>query len=157
MAADTLVPTDHLGPLDVLASLPQQPPFRFVNAIQEISDEHIVGSYAFTGEEFFFSGHFPGNPITPGVILVETMAQIGVVALGLYLAARRSPGHPGDIITLFSEADVEFLGMVRPGQTVSVRAERVYFRHQKLKVYAEMHCAGALVCTGHLAGVGVKA
>jgi 3-oxoacyl-[acyl-carrier protein] reductase len=148
-----LEPAEVLGPTEVLAALPQQPPFRFVDAIEEISEEHIVGSYTFTGDEFFYAGHFPGNPITPGVILVETMAQIGVVALGLYLAANTGK----DLVTLFSEANVEFLGVVRPGQTVAVRAERVYFRHRKLKVRAEMHCEGVLVCTADLAGIGVSA
>ena len=146
-----------LEPAQVLAALPQQAPFRFVDAIAEIGEEHIVGSYSFTGDEFFYAGHFPGNPITPGVILVESMAQIGVVALGLYLAARHNLGLTGDLITLFSEANVEFLGVVRPGDSVTVRAERIYFRHRKLKVRAEMHCQDALVCTADLAGIGVNA
>jgi 3-hydroxyacyl-[acyl-carrier-protein] dehydratase len=146
-----------LEPAQVLAALPQQAPFRFVDAIAEISEDHIVGSYSFTGDEFFYAGHFPGNPITPGVILVESMAQIGVVALGLYLAARNNLGRAGDLITLFSEANVEFLGVVRPGDSVTVRAERIYFRHRKLKVRAEMHCQDVLVCTADLAGIGVNA
>ena len=144
-----------MTPAQVLAALPQQPPFRFVDAIAEISEEHIVGSYSFTGAEFFYAGHFPGNPITPGVILVECMAQIGVVALGLYLAARTNMAR--DLVTLFSEANVEFLGVVRPGQSASVRAERIYFRHRKLKVRAEMRCEDILVCTAELAGIGVSA
>lgn len=156
MAAEVLEPTQTLGPMEVLAALPHQPPFRFVDAIEEISEEHIVGSYSFTGDESFYAGHFPGNPITPGVILVETMAQIGVVALGLYLAAKKNIGTSENLVTLFSEANVEFLGVVRPGQTVAVRAERVYFRHRKLKVRAEMRCEGVLVCTADLAGIGVS-
>lgn len=146
------------GPSEVLAALPQKPPFLFVDAIQEVSDEHIVGSYHFTGEENFYAGHFPGNPITPGVILLESMAQVGVVGLGLYLASKHSIDLSPGFLTLFSEAEVEFLDVVRPGDTVTIRAERVYFRHRKLKVRAEMHTDdGRLVCSAELAGIGVAA
>lgn len=144
------------GPDEVLAALPQKPPFLFVERILELSDEHIVGSYHFTGEEHFYAGHFPGNPITPGVILLEAMAQVGVVALGLRLASKQGLDLSPGFLTLFSEADVEFLNVVRPGQTATTRAEVVYFRHRKLKVRAEMHTDdGRLVCSAELAGMGV--
>ena len=58
---------------EVLAALPQQEPFRFVDEILEIDEEHIVGSYRFRPEADFYRGHFPGNPVTPGVILIESM------------------------------------------------------------------------------------
>ena len=76
-----------LSPAEVLARVPQQEPFRFIDEISELDDEHIVANYRFREDADFYRGHFPGNPITPGVILVETMAQAGVVALGLYLCA----------------------------------------------------------------------
>ena len=69
----------------VLAAVPQQEPFRFIDEILEMDTEHIVGAYRFKEDEYFYRGHFPGRPITPGVILVEAMAQTGVVAFGLYL------------------------------------------------------------------------
>ena len=81
-----------LSPAEILARVPQQEPFRFIDEITELDDEHIVARYRFREDADFYRGHFPGNPITPGVILVETMAQAGVVALGLYLCAlERSP------------------------------------------------------------------
>ena len=69
----------------ILNNVPQQYPFRFIDEILELDDEHIVGAYRFREDEYFYQGHFPGQPITPGVILIETMAQTGVVAFGLYL------------------------------------------------------------------------
>jgi 3-hydroxyacyl-[acyl-carrier-protein] dehydratase len=72
---------------EVLALVPQQKPFRFIDEILCLTDEGIVGAYRFRADEFFYPGHFPGRPITPGVILVESMAQIGVVAFGLYCCA----------------------------------------------------------------------
>ena len=54
----------------------------------------LVGAYRFREDEFFYRGHFPGRPITPGVILIETMAQIGVVAFGMYLLACQKNMRP---------------------------------------------------------------
>ncbi len=61
---------------EILALVPQQEPFRFIDEIVSIDEEKIVGAYRFREDAFFYRGHFPGNPITPGVILIETMAQI---------------------------------------------------------------------------------
>ena len=55
--------------------------------LSALDEEQIVGAYRFREDAFFYRGHFPGRPITPGVILIETMAQIGVVAFGMYLLA----------------------------------------------------------------------
>ena len=60
---------------EVLARVPQQPPFRFIDEILELDAEHILAGYRFREDAGFYRGHFPGNPITPGVILLETMAQ----------------------------------------------------------------------------------
>ena len=73
----------------VLDLIPQQPPFRFIDDILDADDKHITATYQFREDEFFYKGHFPSNPITPGVILVETMAQTGVVAMGIYQLLRQ--------------------------------------------------------------------
>jgi 3-hydroxyacyl-[acyl-carrier-protein] dehydratase len=139
----------------LLALVPQQRPFRFIDEIVEVSDEHIVGRYRFRSDEFFYAGHFPNNPITPGVILIETIAQTGVVALGLHLTSRIDEAK--DLVTVFTETNVEFSGLVQPGDQVTVHARKVYFRRMKLKVQAEMKLEdGTVVCSGELAGMGVK-
>lgn len=139
----------------LLALVPQQRPFRFIDEIVEVSDEHIVGRYRFRSDEFFYAGHFPNNPITPGVILIETLAQTGVVAFGLHLASLIDGAK--DLVTVFTETNVEFSGFVRPGDQVTVQARKVYFRRMKLKVQAEMKLEdGTVVCSGELAGMGVK-
>ena len=76
-----------LTPAEVLTMVPQQEPFRFIDEIVELDSEHIVAQYTFPESSDFYRGHFPGNPITPGVILIETAAQAGVVAFGIYLYA----------------------------------------------------------------------
>lgn len=151
MAADTLSFTQ------VLAAIPQQSPFRFIDRIHEIDDEHVLASYRYRDDEFFYPGHFPGDPVTPGVILVETMAQCGVVALGIYLTARSIPREEfKQVVTLFTDAQVEFNGIVRPGEEVFVLARKLYFRRLKLRVEAELRRAdGKVVCSGQLSGMGV--
>ena len=146
-----------LSPSQVLARVPQQDPFRFIDEITELDDEHIVANYRFREDADFYRGHFPGNPITPGVILVETMAQAGVVALGLYLCAlERSVEELEKLVTVFTDANVEFSGAVRPGDRVTTIGRKIFFRRLKLKSEVEMRLAdGTVVCSGALSGIGV--
>lgn len=142
----------------VLAAIPQQEPFRFVDEIVEVDDEHIVSRYTFRPDADFYRGHFPGNPITPGVLLIEAMAQTGVVALGIYIVGReRGIEEVRRVLTVFTDVTAEFSGVVRPGDTVTIRAKKVFFRRMKLRSEVEMRTAdGTLVATATLAGMGVE-
>ena len=145
-----------LSPDEVLERLPQRDPFRFVDRIVEIDEEHVVAEYEWRRDADFYRGHFPGRPITPGVLLIEAMAQAGVVALGIYLLAREG-GDASSALTVFSEANVEFNGLVEPGSRVRIEGRKVFFRRRKLRAEVEMRLAdGTLVCSGTLAGVGVE-
>lgn len=142
----------------ILELLPQQEPFRFVDEILEVDEDHIVARYTFRPDAFFYRGHFPGNPITPGVLLVESMAQTGVVALGIYLVARQR-GAEGvrQVLTVFTDVTAEFSGVVRPGDTVTISARKVFFRRMKLRSEVEMRKAdGSLVATSTVAGMGIE-
>ena len=146
---------------EVLALVPQQKPFRFIDEIIRLDEEEIVGAYRFREDEFFYPGHFPGRPITPGVILVESMAQIGVVAYGMYLLACQRNVRPSEMkgpLSLFSLAeDIEFKGIVKPGERVIVRGKKIYMRKGALKVDVSMEREnGEMVCQGKLAGMGVE-
>ncbi len=146
-----------LAPAEVLALVPQQPPFRFIDEILELDSEHIVAGYRFPEDSDFYRGHFPGNPITPGVILVETMAQAGVVAQGIYLYALEfSPEEVEKVVTVFTDANVEFSGQVLPGDRVTTTGRVKFFRRKKLRATVEMRKEdGSLVCSGELSGMGV--
>ena len=144
----------------ILNAVPQQHPFRFIDEIIEMDENHIVGAYRFRTDEYFYKGHFPDRPITPGVLLIETMAQTGVVALGLYLTMLQGNNLMKDakkMISLFTLAEeVEFDGIVRPGERVIIKGEKIYFRRGSLKTKTKIEREnGDLVCFGVLAGTGV--
>lgn len=144
----------------VLSLVPQQRPFRFIDDIIEVDEQKITAVYRFRKDEFFYAGHFPGHPITPGVILIETMAQTGVVAMGIYLLLKQ--GMPAAeltrMTTLFAFADeIEFTGMVAPGEKVIICGEKQYLRKGTLKTRVRIvRENGAPVCAGVLTGVGGK-
>ena len=95
--------------------------------------------------------------MTPGVLLVEAMAQAGVVALGIYLLAKEvSPEEAEKLVTVFTDAQVDFSGKVLPGDRVRLSGRKVFFRRRKLRAEVEMHLEdGSLVCSGVLSGMGV--
>jgi 3-hydroxyacyl-[acyl-carrier-protein] dehydratase len=146
----------RLTPAEVLEILPQQEPFRFVDEILELDNDHIVGTYRFDPKADFYRGHFPGNPVTPGVILIEAMAQLGIVALGIFLLAQESEADTAKMTTLFTDTSVDFSGIVKPGDRVTVTATKVFFRRKKLRSQAEMKLNdGTVVCSGIVSGMGV--
>ena len=148
---------DVLTPEEVLAMVPQQEPFRFIDEITELSDEHIVARYTFREDADFYRGHFPGNPITPGVILVETAAQAAVVAFGIALYARETSREEVDkLLTIFTDCAIDFSGTVRPGDRVTTTGRKKFWRRKKLRAEFEMKLDdGTVVCSGELSGMGV--
>ncbi len=143
---------------EILNYLPQKTPFRFVDEILKVDDQCIVGTYTFKLDEFFYAGHFPGNPVTPGVILVESMCQVGVVAFGIYLLSKEIGLETLDQwLTLFTDAEAEFFASVLPGDKVIITSEKIFFRRMKLRAKIEMRdAAGKLLATVTAAGQGVR-
>lgn len=146
-----------MKPSEIIENLPYTAPFLFVDELLEISDNGVVGDYTFTEDAFFYKGHFKGNPITPGVILTETMAQIGVVCLGIYLLkdAILATDIPPQIA--LTSHQIDFYVAVLPNEKVTVISEKIYFRFNKLKCKVKMlNAKNQLVCRGTIAGM-VKA
>ncbi len=145
---------------EILNLVPQREPFRFIDEIIRLNDEQIIGAYRFREDEYFYRGHFPGNPITPGVILIEAMAQTGVVAFGIYLLSRQKNMRPAQLnmpLSLFSLADgVEFKKIVSPGERVIIKGKKIYFRKNVIRASVSMEREnGEIICSGELSGVGV--
>src|ERR1700735_3358309 len=80
----------------ILDLLPYKSSFRFVDEISLLNEDGVVGHYTLKEDAFFYEDHFPGNPITPGAILTEIMAQIGLVVLGIYLVVGPAPANAPD-------------------------------------------------------------
>ncbi len=136
---------------EIINSLPYTKPFLFVDDIIHIDENGVEGSYTFDENLDFYKGHFKDNPVTPGVILTEVMAQIGVVCLGIYLLNNEFTKK--SVIALTS-SEIEFLKPVYPKEKVIVISEKVYFRFGKLKCQVKMiNEIGEVVCKGTIAGI----
>jgi 3-hydroxyacyl-[acyl-carrier-protein] dehydratase len=104
----------------IQSAIPHREPFLLVDEIVEQSDSRIVCRTRFTGEEFWFRGHYPKFPLTPGVLLCEAAMQAGAVMLAKY-ASEGSGGVP--VATRMN--NVKFKTMVRPGDTVVLEVDLV--------------------------------
>ena len=139
---------------EIISKLPYQEPFLFVKSIDAVDENYIKGSYTFKASSWFYEGHFKNNPITPGVILTECAAQIGLASFGLYLLSNEENINLEHIKLAMTSTDIEFLKPVLPDEKVIVEATKVYFRFNKLKSSVKMFDrAGDLVFTGEIAGV----
>lgn len=141
----------------ILSLIPQQEPFRFIEDLQYIDGNSCKGTYTFKKDEYFYKGHFPEKPLTPGVIVTEAMAQIGLIPLGIYLLAEGNENlNPDNVLPVFSSSNVDFLNPIYPEEKLIVEALKVYFRFGKLKAkITAVKENGEKVCKGELSGMFV--
>ena len=103
----------------IMEIIPHRPPMLLVDTITELTDTGATGELHLTGEEFFFQGHFPGNPIMPAVFQLEALAQTGAVAL---LSQEANRGKTA----LYTSIDkAKFRRMVHPGEILTLEIELV--------------------------------
>jgi len=139
---------------EIIQKLPYDKPFLFVDELIHVDEDGVKGHYTFRKDAYFYKGHFKNHPVTPGVLLIECCAQIGVVALGIYLMSLNKTSLHKELQVGLSSSEMEYYKPVFPNQTVTVTSEKVYFRFHKLKCKVRMHNdAGELVCKGIIAGM----
>jgi 3-hydroxyacyl-[acyl-carrier-protein] dehydratase len=139
---------------EIISKLPYSKPFLFVDEIVHIDENGVEGNYTFDENLDFYKGHFKDFPVTPGVILTEVMAQIGLVCLGIFLLNNTFSKLTSIALT---STEIEFLKPVFPNEKVIVISEKIYFRFGKLKCKVIMkNEKGEVVCTGIIAGMIVS-
>ncbi|MBW1298364.1 3-hydroxyacyl-ACP dehydratase FabZ family protein [Aquimarina litoralis] len=136
----------------IIKKLPYQSPFLFVDQINEINENGVKGNYTLKKDEYFYQGHFKEYPVTPGVILTEIMAQIGVVCLGIFLF--KEAVEESSLGVAMSGNSIDFYKPVLPGEKVTVVSEKEYFRFNKLKCKVRMYNSeDKLVAKGSISGM----
>ncbi|EIA07657.1 3-hydroxyacyl-ACP dehydratase FabZ family protein [Flavobacterium frigoris] len=139
---------------EIISKLPYSKPFLFVDELTEINENGVKGSFTFNENLDFYTGHFKEHPVTPGVILTEVMAQIGLVCLGIYLLDNTFNKNTSIALTSTS---IEFIKAVFPNEKVTVVSEKIYFRFGKLKCSVKMiNEKDDVVCMGEIAGMMIN-
>lgn len=105
---------------EVLAALPHRDPFLFIDEIESIDDSGITASRKITGEEDFFRGHYPNNPIMPGVLLCECIFQAGALFLSRQMQLGEAATSATPVVTRVQ--NVRFRSPVKPGDQLSISA-----------------------------------
>jgi 3-hydroxyacyl-[acyl-carrier-protein] dehydratase len=130
--------TDLPSPADVI---PHRPPFLFVDALTALEPGvSATGTWRLTGEEWFFSGHFPGRPTLPGVLMCEAIAQVGAIAV---LTDQRFAGK----LPLFGGLDgARFRRQVEPGDELELRVELQRMSARAGKGHGSALLGGQVAC-----------
>jgi 3-hydroxyacyl-[acyl-carrier-protein] dehydratase len=138
---------------EIIPKLPYSKPFLFVDEIIRVDENGVEGTFTFDEKLDFYAGHFKDNPITPGVILTEVMAQIGLVCFGIFLL---NDTFNTDTSIALTSTEIHFLKPVYPKEKVTVISEKIYFRFGKLKCKVSMkNEKEEVVCSGIIAGMVV--
>jgi len=138
--------------MNALSFLPHGPEFRFLDRVTRLElGQSGEGEYLVRGDEPFLKGHFPGQPLFPGVLLVEAAAQLsGVVAQ----SDPKTPPLPG--LKLTALRNVKILGTARPGETIRIRAEITGRLGNLIQASASAHVGAAQVLQADLVLSGEK-
>jgi 3-hydroxyacyl-[acyl-carrier-protein] dehydratase len=131
--------------IEVLKTLPHRYPFLMLDRILELTSETVVGLKNVTINEPFFQGHFPGQPIMPGVMIVEAMAQAGGI-LGFSLL----DDMKGNTIYFMGMDKVRFRKPVRPGDQLIIKARLLKQKGSIFKMQAEAFVEDQLVAEAEL-------
>ncbi len=104
---------------EILNSIPHRPPFLFVDEVVEQTDETLIAKRYVSETEAFFEGHYPGNPIMPGVLISEAVFQAGAIFLNRLLA-KELAAEPDMVPVLTKISDARFKSIVRPKDTLLI-------------------------------------
>ncbi len=133
------------------SAIPHREPFLLVDEIVEQDEQHIVCRKTFTGDEFWFAGHYPDFPLTPGVLLCEAAMQAGAILLSQFVAD--DDNGVGEVPVATRMNDVRFKQMVQPGDTIEMevtlgeRLAGAFFLDAKVTVGGKVAVRFNFACT----------
>lgn len=133
-----------LDSIEIQKIIPHRYPFLLVDRVEEMEDGKAVGYKNVSNNEPFFQGHFPGNPIMPGVLIVEALAQVGAV-LALSMEENR-----GKLAVFTGMNNFKFRRQVKPGDRLRLEAELGVFRHGMGKATVKATVEGDIAATGEI-------
>lgn len=126
---------------DILNTIPHRHPFLFVDKVLEIIPrERIVAQKNVSFNDNFFEGHFPGNPVMPGVLQIEALAQAATI-MGLF-----GSGSAEKKVLFLGIDNARFRGVVRPGDTLRLEVKMITFRRGTGKFQGKAYVGDKLVC-----------
>jgi UDP-3-O-[3-hydroxymyristoyl] N-acetylglucosamine deacetylase / 3-hydroxyacyl-[acyl-carrier-protein] dehydratase len=138
----------ELGVEDIMNVLPHRYPFLLVDRILELDKERVVGIKNVSINEPFFQGHFPGHPIMPGVLIIESMAQVGGMLL------MRNLDDPQSKVVYFTTLNnVKFRRPVKPGDQLRIEVNLVQRRGMMVRITGVAKCDDELVCEAEMGAV----
>ncbi len=138
------VPKGVLDIEDIKKILPHRYPFLMIDRILELNERSAVGMKKLTKSDYFFAGHFPGNPVMPGVLMLEAMAQVG----GVILLSR--PENTGKIAYFMSINNAKFRRIVRPGDELRFEVDVVRYKTRTGRVHGKALVNGNLAAEADL-------
>lgn len=131
--------------IDIQKILPHRYPFLLVDKVTELEEgKRAVGIKNVTVNEPFFQGHFPSNPIMPGVLIVESLAQVGAVML------LSMPENKGKLGVFTGISSMKFRKQVVPGDTLLLEVELVTYRHGMGKANVKATVDGSVAAAGEI-------
>jgi 3-hydroxyacyl-[acyl-carrier-protein] dehydratase len=137
--------TEYIDLKKILEILPHRYPFLLVDRVTELEPgKKAVGLKNVTFNEQFFQGHFPGEPIMPGVLIVEALAQVGGVAV------LSMPEHKGKLALFTGINNFRFKQMVKPGDQLELTVTMTAMRSNLGKGDAVAKVEGKVVASGEL-------
>lgn len=128
----------------IVKVLPHRYPFLLVDRITEVRDKFVVGIKCVTMNEWFFQGHFPQQPVMPGVLILEAMAQTGAVL------AHQYEENAGKLVFLAGVDGARFRRIVQPGDVLRIEMTETYRRKGLGRCEGKVYVGDSLACEATL-------